>query len=74
MEKSEERREADLRELADRLQFSVTRSGDRFTLIRTADVSRPVQEVDLSLSGCRKFAGDLEITGRRLTLSRRTAS
>ena len=50
MEKSEERREADLRKLADRLQFSVTRSGDRFTLIRTADVSRPVQEVDLSLS------------------------
>jgi len=63
MEKSEERREADLRKLADRLQFSVTRSGDRFTLIRTADVSRPVQEVDLSLSDAENLLETWKLRG-----------
>ena len=63
MEKSEERREADLRELADRLQFSVTRCGDRFTLIRTADVSRPVQEVDLSLSDAENLLETWKLRG-----------
>ena len=31
------------------LQFSVEKHGDRFTLTRTADVSRPERETDLTL-------------------------
>ena len=42
-------REAHLRELAEGLQFSVEKHGDRFTLTRTADVSRPERETDLTL-------------------------
>ena len=34
-------REANLRAQAEQLQFSVEKHGDRFTLTRTADVSRP---------------------------------
>jgi hypothetical protein len=41
--------EAKLRELAERLQFKVEQHGDRFTLTRTADVSRPVVEEGLTL-------------------------
>jgi hypothetical protein len=42
-------REAHLRTLAKELQFSVEKHGDRFTLTRTADVSRPERETDLTL-------------------------
>jgi len=41
--------ETKLRELAERLQFKVEQHGDRFTLTRTADVSRPVVEEGLTL-------------------------
>jgi hypothetical protein len=43
-------REGDLRELADQLMFSVEKTGERFTLTRTADVSRTVQKRDLTLA------------------------
>lgn len=42
-------REDRLRELAERLMFKVTKSGELFTLVRTADVSEPVIESDLTL-------------------------
>ena len=42
-------REARLLALARQLQFTVRKSGDRFTLTRTAEVSRPVSERGLSL-------------------------
>ncbi len=42
-------REAHLRALADKLLFAVEKSGDRFTLTRTADVPRPVREAGLTL-------------------------
>ena len=42
--------EADLRSLAERLQFKLEQHGERFTLTRTADVSRPVVEEGLTLS------------------------
>jgi hypothetical protein len=41
---------ANLRELAERLEFKVEQHGDRFTLTRTADVSRPVVEEGLTLA------------------------
>jgi len=42
-------RESKLKSLADRLQFTLVRTQDRFTLTRTADVPRPVCEEDLTL-------------------------
>ncbi len=43
MEKQSER-EAKLFLLAERLQFTVEKTGNHFTLTRTADVERPVRE------------------------------
>jgi hypothetical protein len=48
-------REIRMRDLAQRLLFQAEKSNGRFTLIRTADVSRPVNEKDLTL----QEAGDL---------------
>ncbi len=42
-------REAHLRTLAEKLDFAVEKSGERFTLTRTAGVSRPVREAGLTL-------------------------
>lgn len=42
-------REANLLALAERLQFSVEKHGGRYTLTRTAEVSRPEREADLTL-------------------------
>jgi len=43
-------REAHMRALAEQLQFSVEKSGDRFTLMRTAELSRPELETNLTLA------------------------
>jgi hypothetical protein len=42
-------RETHLRALAKELQFSMEKHGERFTLTRTADLSRPEREIDLTL-------------------------
>ena len=42
-------RETHLRDLAERMQFRMEKSGERFTLTRTADLSRPERETDLTL-------------------------
>ncbi len=42
-------REAQMCALAERLQFSVEKNGDRFTLTRTAEVKRPERQSDLTL-------------------------
>jgi hypothetical protein len=42
-------RESKLQSLADRLQFRITKTQDRYTLTRTADVPRPVCEEGLTL-------------------------
>ena len=39
-----------MRALAEQLQFSVEKSGDRFTLMRTAELSRPELETNLTLA------------------------
>ncbi len=49
MQKQNER-EAHLRALAVRLEFTLEKIGDRFTLTRTADVSSPVRQEGLTLS------------------------
>jgi len=42
-------RESKLKSLADRLQFTIVKAQDRYTLTRTADVPKPVCEEDLTL-------------------------
>jgi len=55
--------EADLRRLAERLQFNVEQHGDRFTLTRTADVSRPVVEEGLTLSQAEELLERWKLRG-----------
>lgn len=56
-------REAHLRMLADRLLFKVERSGDRFTLTRTADVSRPVRHECLTIDQAEELLGNWKLRG-----------
>ena len=46
----EHEREALMRTLAGRLEFSVQKARDRFTLLRTVDVTPPVCEERLTLN------------------------
>ena len=55
--------EAHLRTLAERLQFMVEQHGDRFTLTRTADVSRPVVEEGLTLSQAQELLERWKLRG-----------
>ena len=52
-----------LRELAERLEFQVEQRGDRFTLTRTADVSRPVVEEGLTLSEAEELLERWKLRG-----------
>jgi hypothetical protein len=46
---NESEREANMRTLADRLEFAVEKTEDSFKLTRTSEVSRPVCEGRLTL-------------------------
>jgi hypothetical protein len=52
-----------LRSLAERLQFKVEQRGDRFTLTRTVDVSRPVVEEGLTLSQAEELLERWKLRG-----------
>jgi hypothetical protein len=54
---------ANLRELAERLEFKVEQHGDRFTLTRTADVSRPVVEEGLTLAEAEELLERWKLRG-----------
>jgi hypothetical protein len=56
-------REAHLRTLAGKLLFRVEKSGDRFTLSRTADVSRPVCHSRLSLKQAEELLSTWKLRG-----------
>ena len=56
-------REAHLRALADRLLFEVERSGECFTLTRTADVSKPVRHERLTIDQAEKLLGNWKLRG-----------
>ena len=56
-------REAHLRSLADRLEFTVEKHGDRFKLTRTADVSRPVCEDSLTLAEAEELLKTWKLRG-----------
>jgi hypothetical protein len=57
---SDERR---LRVLADKLLFSVEKTANRFTLVRTADVSRPVRHQDLTLEEAQELLDTWKLRG-----------
>jgi hypothetical protein len=52
-----------LRVLAERLQFSVEKAGDRFRLTRTAEVSRPVCEDGLTLTEAEELLETWKLRG-----------
>jgi hypothetical protein len=57
------KREAHLRALADKLLFKIEKSGDRFTLSRTADVSRPVRHCRLTLQQAEDLLSTWKLRG-----------
>jgi hypothetical protein len=62
MQKQNER-EAHLRVLADLLEFTVEKTGDRFTLTRTADVAPPVCEERLTIDQAEELLGTWKLRG-----------
>ena len=56
-------REARLRALADLLEFTVEKTGDRFTLTRTADVESRVREERLTIGQAEKLLGTWKLRG-----------
>jgi hypothetical protein len=52
-----------LRALADNLLFNVEKTGDRFTLLRTSDVSRPVRHERLTLQEAEQLLGTWKLRG-----------
>ena len=56
-------REQQLRELAEKLQFTVAKKGSLFTLERTADVSAPVRHEGLTLSDAEEVLNTWKLRG-----------
>jgi hypothetical protein len=58
-----QQRQQHLRVLADKLLFKLEKSGDRFTLSRIADVSRPVRHEGLSLRQAEELLSTWKLRG-----------
>jgi hypothetical protein len=56
-------REAHLRALADQLLFEVEKRGERFTLTRTADVSKTVRHERLTIDQAEDLLGNWKLRG-----------
>jgi hypothetical protein len=56
-------REARMRALANKLEFEVVKNGARYSLTRTADVSRPVNETELSLAQAEELLETWKLRG-----------
>jgi hypothetical protein len=56
-------RETELRRLAERLQFTVKKTAGGFTLIRTAELSRPEREENLSLEDAERLLETWKLRG-----------
>ncbi len=63
LKESADEREAQLFGLAERLQFSVEKNGDRFTLTRTAEVRRPERQSDLTLDQAEELLRRWKLRG-----------
>jgi hypothetical protein len=64
MQETPEERESRMRDLAQKLMFKVEKTGGRFSLIRTADVSRPVNEKDLTLQEAEELLETWKLRGQ----------
>jgi hypothetical protein len=64
MEETPEERESRMRDLALQLLFTVEKTDDRYTLIRTADVSRPVNEKGLTLKQAEDLLETWKLRGQ----------
>jgi hypothetical protein len=64
MQETPEERENRMRDLAQKLMFKVEESHGRFTLVRTADVSRPVTEKDLTLKEVEELLETWKLRGQ----------
>jgi hypothetical protein len=64
MQETTEERENRLRDLAQKLMFTVEMTNGRYTLIRTADLSRPVQEMDLTLKEAEDLLETWKLRGQ----------
>jgi hypothetical protein len=62
MQKQSER-EASLRMLANRLEFTVEKIADHFTLTRTVGVARPVREEGLTLAEAEELLETWKLGG-----------
>lgn len=60
---SHSKREAHLYALADSLLFKVERNGERFTLVRTADVSKTVRHERLTIDQAEELLGNWKLRG-----------
>jgi len=56
-------REAHLRALAERLEFTVEKAGGRFNLTRTSSVSSPVRERGLTLEQAEQLLNEWKLRG-----------
>ncbi len=57
------KRAAHLYALADGLLFNIECSGGRFTLVRTADVSKPVRHERLTIEQAEELLGNWKLRG-----------
>jgi len=62
-DKRQDEREADMRALAEKLQFTVEKTGGVFVLTRTADLSRPEREENLTLSQAEELLSTWKLRG-----------
>jgi hypothetical protein len=62
-DRRQDEREADMRALAEKLQFTVDKTDGRFTLTRTADLSRPEREENLTLPQAEELLRTWKLRG-----------
>jgi hypothetical protein len=62
-EEKDSDREKRLRELASKLFFTLSKEGSRFSLCRTADVSRPVRHEGLTLDEVEETLNTWKLRG-----------
>jgi hypothetical protein len=64
MQETPEERESRMRDLAQKLMFKVEKTNGRFTLFRAADVSRPVNEIGLTLVEAEELLETWKLRGQ----------
>jgi hypothetical protein len=63
MQIQEPERERHMRQLAAKLLFEVQKQGDRFTLARSIDVSKPVRQQNLTLDDAEALLNTWKLRG-----------